>query len=328
MPVERSSAGDITDVELLGAWMIGAIRATTTPATGTINRTVLVEADAGLFALRAYRHVERERVEREHAIIAYARDQGIPAIPPLSLPGGGTILEHGGRFYALFPCAPGVQVGRDVLTERHIATMGGFLARLHQALQRFPPNQALQRSFDFDRAATLLGIERLLGIIHARSVLDDVDRAATVRLLSRRRWLQESEAGATSDLGALDQQVIHGDYQETNLFWEGAQVSAIIDWDQAYRAPRAWEVARTLHLVFNFGLAAARVFLERYRTVLPLPLYELDQATTAYGLMRAHDLWIYEAYYLEGNRRVAQFIKSGLFVPLTEQWAKLRAVLG
>lgn len=308
--------------------MIGAIRGTTTPATGTINRTVLVETENGAFALRAYRHVERERVEREHAIIAYARVQGIPAVPPLSLPDGETILERGGRFYALFPYAPGVQVGRDVLTERHIAAMGGFLARLHQALQRFPPNQALQRSLDLDRAATLLGIERLLSIIHTQSVLDDVDRVATERLLSRRRWLQEIETGAPPDLRALDQQVIHGDYQETNLFWEGEQVSAIIDWDQAYSAPRSWEVARTLHLVFNFGLAATRVFIESYRAVLPLPLYELDQATIAYGLMRAHDLWLYEAYYLQGNQRVAQFIKPGPFVPLTEQWTKLRAALG
>jgi homoserine kinase type II len=218
-------------------------------------------------------------------------------------------------------------VSRHELTEGHIAAMGEFLARIHIALNQYPPDQAHRRSLGYDRDATLLGIERLLDLIHTRPFLDDIDRVAIDRLLSRRTWLHTHDADKPPDLRVLEQQVIHGDYHEGNLFWEGMQVSAVIDWEQPYKAPRAWEVARTIHLVLNFEPAAARIFLERYRSVLPLPLQVLDQAVTAYGLMRAHDLWIYEAYYLEGNRRVSQYIKPGPFVPLTEQWATLRAAL-
>lgn len=51
------------------------------------------------------------------------------------------------------------------------------------------------------------------------------------------------------DLSSLEQQVIHGDYQEINLFFEDGKVSAVIDWDQSYVAPRASEVVQTLHYV-------------------------------------------------------------------------------
>ncbi len=65
----------------------------------------------------------------------------------------------------------------------------------------------------------------------------------------RREWILGAGSAQPANLTALDQQLIHGDYQDTNLFFEHGQVSAIIDWDQTYLAAREWEVVRTMHLV-------------------------------------------------------------------------------
>jgi len=305
----------VRDRAIIAAWHVGAIDTLATPPTGTINRTVLVASARGAFALRAYRHGDRRRVEHEHAIIAHVCAKGIPALPPVPLPTGDTILEQDGRFYALFPAAAGRQLRRAALTQPHIAAMGHFLADLHTALEDFPPAQALHRSFSFDTARTLHGIERLIAHIAARPVHEPVDGAVMTSLVGRRRWLQERAPAAPPNLEALEHQVIHGDYQDTNLFWHAATIGAVIDWDQAYSAPRAWEVVRTLDLVFSFEPTASRVFLDGYRRQLPLSADKLDTAATAYGLMRAHDLWMYEAYYVDGNHRLGQFVSGDLFVP-------------
>src|SRR5690349_18764551 len=110
--------------EILSAWPLGEVVSLRAPGAGTINQTLLVTTTSGAYALRAYRVAERAWAEREHAIIAFVRAAGIPAVAPLALPGGDTILERGGRFFALFPQAPGRQLARHELGEAEAAAMG------------------------------------------------------------------------------------------------------------------------------------------------------------------------------------------------------------
>src|SRR5688572_27598370 len=109
------------DLEVVACWPIGAIISADSPSTGAVNRTLLVRTTAGSYALRAYRHLGRTRVESEHALIAYAADHGVPAPRPLKLPNGETILERGGRFFALFPWAAGRQIVRHALGPAELA---------------------------------------------------------------------------------------------------------------------------------------------------------------------------------------------------------------
>jgi homoserine kinase type II len=327
--VTLSEAAALTaaDRDALEAWAIGPLTAARTPASGTINRTLLVDTPGGSYALRAYRHGERAPVEREHEVIAYARAHGLPAVAPLPLPDGATILERAGRFYALFPRAAGSQIERDDLGTAEVAAMGRCLAALHRALRDYPAERAQRRSFAVDGQAVLERIIALGQAIRARPTLDDADRRALAALAGRREWIEQYGAFSPGDLAALEQQLIHGDYQHTNLFFERGDISAIIDWDQTYLAPRAWEIARAMHLVWNFAAEPCRIFLAAYRAELPLPDAELDLAATYYGWFRAHDLWLYEAIYQQGNQRVRVFVESNGFAPLIDRWAELRAVL-
>jgi Ser/Thr protein kinase RdoA (MazF antagonist) len=308
---------------LLGAWGVGPPVAMRTPDSGTINRVVLVDTAAGRYVLRAYRHRERAPVEREHAVIAYACAHGLPAAAPLLLPDGTTIAECDGRFYALFPHAAGQQVARAQLRRAEIAAMGRCLAALHCGLRGYPTEHAARRSFAVDRDDALARIARLEQIIGALPAIDLADRWVLADLVGRRVWIEGAGAARPAGLDALDQQLIHGDYQQTNLFFDRGEVCAVIDWDQTYVAPREWEVARTMHLVWNFAPEPCRAFLAAYRAMLPLTNAALDLAAIYYGWFRAHDLWLYEALYLEGNDRVRVFIEPGGFVPLAERWAAI-----
>lgn len=311
------------------AWKLSPILSTWTPDTGTIHRTLLLKTTDGNYALRAYRYTadERWRISCEHALTAYVQAHGLPALTPLPLSNGESVLEQGGCFYALFPFAPGHQIARGDLTSHEVKVMGRFLGKLHQILSDYPHERVPHRSFQIDLATTLATMDTIETAIRSQLHGNDEDAQALSRLAERRAWLAAAPAVNVEDLSSLEQQVIHGDYQETNLFFENGQVSAVIDWDQSYIAPRAWEVVRTLHYVCKLKGTACRTFLDAYRCILPLTSTELEMAAAAYGWMRAHDLWHYQAIYLEGNQRVRTFLQPGPFIPFARRWAALQDFL-
>jgi len=314
---------------LCRAWNLPPVLSTWTPETGTIHQTLLFKTATKSYALRAYRYTpsERGRIENEHALIAYVQARGLPALAPLPLPDGTTILEQDGHFYALFPFAPGYQTLRGHLTLGEVRAMGSFLGHLHQILRDYPHEQVSQSQFTFDLETTLMTIDTIEKAIRSLPSTSDEDEQALARLVERRLWLITASPVNMGKFLALGQQVIHGDYQETNLFFENGQVSAVIDWDKACVAPRAWEVLRTLHYALRLEKAACRAFLDAYRRVLPLPSTDLEITAEAYGWMQAHNLWHYKAVYLEDNQRVRAFLGPGPFIPFAQKWAILRDAL-
>ena len=310
---------------LCRAWNLPPVLSAWTPETGTIHQTLLFKTATKSYALRAYRYTlsERKRIENEHTLIAYAQARGLPALAPLPLADGKTLLEQDGHFYALFPFASGHQTLRGHLTLGEIQAMGSFLGKLHQALRDYPHERVSQRQFTLDLATTLATIESLAQTIRSLPARSAEDEEALASLAERREWLKTASPVNLEKLRALEQQVIHGDYQETNLFFENDQVSAVIDWDQAYAAPRAWEVVRALHYACQLEKAACRAFLDAYRRVLPLPASDLEIAAAAYGWMRAHDTWQYKALYLDGNQRIRAFLEPRPFIPFAQKWAML-----
>ncbi len=317
--------------ELCRAWNLSPLLSTWTPDSGTIHQTLLLKTVSGeSYALRTYRYdaTQRWRIVCEHALIAYACAHGLPAMVPLPLSTGETIFEHAGRFYALFPFATGHQSPRGQLSTDEIAAMGRFLGELHCVLHGYPHDQVPQRSFTIDHAATLARMDEVEAAIRLCSPLADRESLTLARLAQRRAWLMANRAPDAADFLGLEQQVIHGDYQETNLFFANGRVSAIIDWDQSYVAPRAWEIVRTLHYTLKLEPVSCRIFLAAYRRILSVEQEDLDAVAAAYGWMRAHDLWQYEELFIRGNQRLWAFMQpDGRFVPFVEQWAVLQEAL-
>lgn len=318
--------------ELSRTWKLAPIISTSIPATGTIHQTLLFKTIEGDYALRGYHYKaeDRWRIDYEHAIIMYAQAHGLPTLIPLRLPNGETILEHKGHFYAIFPFARGHQSARGHLTSREVSAMGSFLAQLHQTLHDYPHERVHKRSLTVDRVATLTTMDTIETAIRAQTSIKDEDQQSLSRLAERRAWLDTVQPVDEREFWSLEQQVIHGDYQETNLFFDNDKVSAIIDWDQAFVAPREWEVIRTLHYAFKLDEALCRTFLHAYRQILPLPSANLEIAAAFYSRIRDYDMWSYKEIYLKGNQRVRSFLqpgRSGPFIPFIQRWVKLQGAL-
>ncbi len=354
-PLGAVALADATDElrdarAIFRAWELGEALTARAPELGAIHRTLLLTTTTGPYVIRGYRHRDRAPVEREHALITYARVHEIPAPAPIPLPDGASILTHGGTHYALFPFATGIQTPRASLNLRGAATMGAFLARLHRALEDFPPDATRRRSLAVSTVESLDEAVALHTTMRDHGLRDAVDKRAFARLLSQRRWLERqtarSQANADAALRALlalPQQLIHGDYQDSNLFFRDdtqRAISAMLDWDPAYFAPRVWEVIRTLDLVFALEPTRSQAFVAAYRTayrqgrrisawrdVDPLPLADLDLAAAVYSWTRAHGFWIYWEVYAEGNDRCRRFIGPARFVPFANRWQSMRGIL-
>ena len=314
---------------LLDIWNAGTIQAIKTPTIGgTIDSTHLITTNKGRYALCASTRNDPDRLKQEHELILWAHQHDIPTPPPLPTPQGDTIVTYKDQIFTLFPFVNGHQVSRDNLQPAHIAAMGSFLAQIHTILADYPTSNVSKRNFEIDphadREQALADIDRLIKKISAIPSPDHTDQHALDRLTARKKWLQTLTDPKKSAPLTLPFQVIHGDYQETNVFFQNNHVSSIIDWS-AYAAPTTWEIARTLHLVFNFRPTPSITFLKTYQQHHPLSLEDLDIATHAYGLKRGHSLWLYEEAYDNGN--VRQFITPGGFTPIATDWQSLSPTL-
>lgn len=311
--------------EISAAWNLPPIVATLAPSTGTLHHVTLLIAHEAKYVLKAYRDAQKDRARMvaEHAVAAYVQAHGLPAIAPLALSSGETILEHNDRLYALYPFAHGQQLLREQVTSPEIiAAMGRCLAEVHQVLATYPQETVRRQSFSVDLSATFSKMAQIASAITQKARRDPFDQAILAMLQRRRDWLATAQTVDLIPFFSLQSQGLHGDYQETNLFFADGRVCAIIDWEKVCIAPRAWEVVRTLHYVFHLERSGCQTFLKAYREVLPLSPDDLAITASAYGWIQAHNLWAYTSFYLEHNQRVRQFLQP-TFTPFGSLWAEL-----
>ena len=321
----RVSQEEVADV--LRAWAIGDVAEVSTDSLGTINQTWLVTAARGRYALRLSSHVDTDKLQREFDLMAYAVDKRIPAIQPVPASQGTPFLEREG-LWTLSPFAPGAQVDRQEMLPKHDRGMGRGLAILLEALADCPHELAKTRHLSVDTERTLCEIDRFLELVRAYSNSSELEEHALMRLTARKKWI-ESHADDTPDgLADLPSQVIHGDYQDRNVFFdEAGDIVGLIDWDNAWVAPREWEIIRALNFVMFFDPERGRTFVEGYIERSDLNLDALDRAAQGYSIKRSHDLFLYEEIYERGNERSRQFLRPGGFSPPYQQWEPLRDTL-
>jgi Ser/Thr protein kinase RdoA (MazF antagonist) len=213
--------------QLADYWDIGSIQSIDIPETGTINTIRILTTDTGKFVLRVYQHHIRQRIETEHRVVAWVAEKGIPAVVPIRTRDGKDFVEDKGQFVTLLPFVSGKQISRDQLQTADIDVMGRFLGRLHRVLQAFPTEDMSRVWIKIEPTGTLAGIDRLEGVVRAIEKPQLTDEYALTRLISRRDWLQGRMSEDATGFFKLSFQAVHGDYQETNLFFENGEVSAM-----------------------------------------------------------------------------------------------------
>jgi homoserine kinase type II len=286
--------------------------------SGSVNRVFRAVTTRGRVYLRVYRTKERDTVVREHALIRHVAGAGLPAVLPIPADGGDTVVMLDGTPCALYPEARGTQVRKRDLDLAHAVQGGDMLGRLHQCLAGVPDTGFRNFKLRWPGSAW---VERLAGIarvIRERRSATEADERVLQRIHDQCAWLSDPDCPHEYQ-PTFDPQVIHGDYQHANLFFDSTGVSGVIDWEQGAFMPRGFEVARAAAYMFDVAREPTRAFLDAYRAVTGIGDEELDDGARAWGCMSDHYVWALEEVYLHGNERARPFIPER-FRPFHIAW--------
>ena len=309
---------------LVAAYGLGPVDDATRAESGTMNETFLVRAGGRNVVLRRHRMTDRAAVEREHQVMAFTRARGVPIPALLRTDGGDQIVERGGRWHSMIAYAPGYQVDGADLDVAKAYSMGAMLARIQVALRDFPDASDNGIPPQGSAAPTLRRLRDVQAAIRARADMTEQDHQALAYLESKAEALRISQ---TPPVLEEPRQLVHGDYQHNNLFFDRGDVVAVIDWDKAeHRAP-SHEVIRVMSLSLKLQPSLCQALLDGYRDRCPVAISMLDAAARQYSFEQLHDLWVHETVYLRNNDALRRFFTPPPFVPFATRWAELRTSL-
>lgn len=235
---------------------------------------------------------------RQHAVVAALAGRGRPVAVPRRTADGDTLMDHGGRVYAVSAWAAGTHRSGLELSLPEASTLGGLLADLHDDLAQVlpvaprrmrqpvtPPERAKDRIDRYAAAAT-------------RPEGDAMDVFVADRMRKRRRLLVEvAHLRPADDVDVGPCGPVHGDFQHLNLLWVDGAVSAVVDWDRIRLRPVAAEVVRAATLLFGRGddrgldLERVAAFTEGYRSRRVLAAGDLADAVHRLWWERVCDTW-------------------------------------
>lgn len=220
---------------------LGALKGITRNGLSVNTATCLFESTQGTYFAKAYDPLQREPagILAEHSIVWRLLEAGFPT-PRLKVNRGETTLTwHAGLGYVLSEVARGedryghLGVFDPFGSPREAHSAGATLARFHLALATGAPLapkpfRGLTARYELMAAPSIRsGLDELLP--QAPGLLEFL--AGRSDWPSLTGFLEERRAALSEPLYALPRGLIHGDFIKRNLFWQGHEVSDVIDFD-------------------------------------------------------------------------------------------------
>lgn len=195
----------------------------------------------------------------EYHALQLLREHGLPVPTPLLLDETGDLLGLPGIVTGF---VEGAQIEPPTEAQRWgemAATNARMLARIHQT----PFSEADQRFLMDDNVEVAWFIKQ--GVIP--DYMRDYPEGEMVWRLVNDRWGQWSP---------VEPRFAHTDYWSGNILWQGDQISAVVDWEEAGYGHPAADVAYARMEYFLEGLPdAADVFLQVYEMEAGWKLHDL-----------------------------------------------------
>lgn len=303
MPTHDDFTSIIPDVVgMYGLWPYGEPE----PVTGgTLNWNFHVRTDGGEFFVRRYRDdLDVRGILGEHALTKWIAERGIPAPVPATVPERGTIAMIGSGNWALFPWVDGVVRERGTLTPAQATTLGMAHGAIQAILAEYPPEFADRPANTWDKGQSL----KLLGRIRKVAAERHAEPWMQDHLASQAASLERLDVLPPAAFNSLPRQVLHGDFHDHQVLWDGDDIVAVVDWELFRTDARVWELIRSL--AFSQLLDSPRLedYLFGYRRFIQLSEAECRLGLKLWWQSRIVGLWAWAEYFLAGNERVAKFL--------------------
>jgi homoserine kinase type II len=250
--------------DVAAAFGLGEVSAFTSIAAGTINSNYALDTDRGRWFVRVNEGKAEVDVAWEARLVAALAEGGLTTPPPIVARDGrpyAPLLGAHSKWISVFPWRPGRHVAAADVTPAIAGKLGAALAQLHLIALELPASWRRGSIYDHDHLVTRF--ERFQrhvdpALAHAIEVLgQDLADLADASMVRRR---------ATHG-------IIHGDLFRDNVLWEGGEVTAILDFEQASGGSLAYDLAVCINDWCWTGeprIDLVTALVEGYRQVRPL----------------------------------------------------------
>ncbi|MCC7361964.1 MAG: phosphotransferase [Anaerolineales bacterium] len=238
------------------------------PAQGRNNRAVGVRTGAGEFLFKTYRVADEAALRSEQALLTWLAAQGLPFTIPAAAPtrAGDALLATPQGWATLAPYLPGRRA--DHTRPAEVEALGEAHAQLHQALARY-------------ETPLTPGLLPCRDMIRQRAALTDLtpEQAGlppTLEHAARPAWWRAEHAAlsdwAAREASALPWQVVHHDYDASNVLMRDGRVTGVLDFEFAGPDWRALDVGAALKYTMRWWESdqpwpAARAYCRGYGRV-------------------------------------------------------------
>ncbi len=241
----------MTDVDLADLWRAWSVFGPWRLRPGqhrAQNVVQIVDTQSGSFVLRVYQHQrDVKRIKYEHALVHNLQVLRLPFTVPVPVPtgSGDTVISvptnAGPMFASLWPLVPGG------------APRVGDLEQIRQAAHALGVLDQALADVDVDRSADVTPPARHGDLVHLHPFVADplaAVAALPVEAGSKARMgklLQNLLADVPQLYRTLPQQIVHNDYDGSNILMNGANVGAVLDWEFSTHDLRALDLVVALH---------------------------------------------------------------------------------
>src|SRR4051812_3997491 len=239
-----------------------ALRSIEPLSAGSVNSNFRLTDSAGaIYFARLYEEQDHAGAAREHALVRALDTAGVPVVCALVGADGSSLADFQGKPFAVFPWVAGESLCQGRLTPGACSALGAALARVHLCSSRAPQLP-----------------EGRFRIPDLRERLARVESAGRAALLPDvgliRERLDHYEALRARD---LEQGICHGDLFPDNVLWQGARLSALLDFESACKNNFAYDLMATV-LAWCYGsafdLERVSALFNGYRSVRAVPAIE------------------------------------------------------
>jgi homoserine kinase type II len=287
--------GDAELTALSDAFGLGAVRAHSAIAAGTINSNYELVTERGRFFVRVNEGKSEQDVAWEARLVGALAERGVVTPPPLPARDGKPYAPIGSKWASAFAWRDGHHLAANQVTPAHAEQFGAALAQLHHAGLGLPEDWRRTSIYDHDHLlARFARIEATNdpALAHAIEILRDelatAGNAASVR------------ARATHG-------IIHGDLFRDNVLWHDDRIAAILDFEQASGGSLAYDIAvcindwcwRETPAPPEPRLDLAAALMKGYQAVRPLSPgdraalpYEIRAAAMRFTITRITDVYL------------------------------------
>jgi homoserine kinase type II len=302
---------------LAGGFRLGPVTAWGEVAAGTINSNYWLEAGGLRWFVRVNEGKSAEDVRYEAELVGELAARGVATPRPVSASGGQPLLLHRDRWVSVFPWVSGRHRELGEVTADDARGVGAQLARLHRA------GSGLAARFARDGIYTTGHIAaRVAGLADDPRADRPVAEAAAIAG-EELAWLAE-RAG---ERAAAPRGIIHGDLFRDNVLFEGGQVAALLDFEQASVGAWVYDLAVCLNAwcytddlvpplcaALAAGYQAVRPLQPIERALLPV---EVRAAAIRFAVTRITDV------YLPGAELPGK--EFGRYLARLQRWRELGA---